>query len=216
MTMLIHSRPRRAVLLALGATGLAGCTGLATLQAVTEPFDLYDLTPKSTYPADLPEITAQLVIEEPTAASAVDTDRIAVRPNPYQIEYFPRSRWVDRAPILVQTMLLESFENTGKVASVGRQMIGLSANYTLLTELREFQAEVGEGEGKPLTVLVYLNMKIVKQPEGLIIASRSFGERLPSASDKVMDVVAAFDTALGKTMGQAVDWTVRQIAERRS
>ena len=140
--MTSRSRGRRAALATLIALGLAGCTGLATLKSVTEPTDLYDLTPKSTYSADLPKVEAQLVVEEPTAASAVDTDRIAVRPNDFQVQYFPRARWVDRAPALVQTMLVESFENTGKVAAVGRQAIGLSADFTLVTDLREFQAEV--------------------------------------------------------------------------
>jgi len=206
-------RAGRAVLLALAAAGLAACAGLSTLKSVTEPTDLYDLTPKSTYKSDLPKIEAQLVVEEPTAASAVDTDRIAVRPNDYQVQYFPRARWVDRAPALVQTMLVESFENTGKVAAVGRQAIGLSADFTLVTDLREFQAEV-DREGAPLSVLVHLNMKIIKEPRGLIVASRSFKERVPAASDEMIAVVTAFDTALGRTMAQSVDWAVREIAKR--
>jgi len=209
-----EGRVRRAALFAFVALGLAGCTGLATLKSVTEPTDLYDLTPKSTYSADLPKVEAQLVVEEPTAASAVDTDRIAVRPNDFQVQYFPRARWVDRAPALVQTMLVESFENTGKVAAVGRQAIGLSADFKLVTDLREFQAEVGGDDQAALSVLVHLNMKIVQEPRGLIVASRSFKERVEVGSDDMIAVVTAFDRALGRTMAQSVDWAVREIAAR--
>lgn len=209
------ARPRilRTAALATAALWLAGCTGLATLGAVTEPIDLYDLTPKSTYPADVPEISAQLVVEEPTAASSVNTDRIAVRPNPFQVQYFPRARWVDRAPLMVQTRLVESFENTGKVASVGRQAIGLSSDFTLVSELREFEAIASEGESGTFRILVRLNVKIVKEPEGLIVASQSFGETARTKSGDILDVVAAFDEALGRTMRDAVAWTVRRIAE---
>lgn len=206
------ARPVRAALGALALALLAGCTGLATLGAVTEPIELYEISPKSTYDPDMPEITAQLVVEEPTAASAVNTDRIAVKPNAFQVEYFPRARWVDRAPLMVQTRLVESFENTGKVGSVGRQAIGLTSDYTLVSELREFQAMVRDDRSGPISALVQLNIKIVKQPQGLIVASQSFGAEAEAASDDMTDVVAAFDAALGSTMREAVVWTVEQIA----
>jgi len=206
------SRLLRAALLVPIIAAVTGCAGLATISSVTEPTDRYDLTPKSTYDPGLPAITAQLVVEEPTAASSVNTDRIAIKPNQYQVQYFPKARWVDRAPLLVQTMLVESFENTGKVAAVGRQAIGLSSEYTLMTDLREFQAAVGEAENAPITVTVQLNMKIVQEPQGLIIASKSFMSQVPAVSSEMISVVTAFDTALGKTMRKAVEWTVRRIA----
>ncbi len=204
----------RRVAMLLMAVALAGCASLARLEAVSRPVDLYDLSPKSTFDADLPTITAQLVIEEPTAGSSVNTDRIAVRPSPLKVQYFPDGRWVDRAPALVQTLLIESFENTGKVLAVGRQAVGLASDYTLVTELREFEARVtpqGSG-GAPLTVAVVLNVKIVRNPHGLIIASRSFGYQMPCKSKRLPAVVEAFDEALGKAMRRAVEWTVREIA----
>jgi cholesterol transport system auxiliary component len=211
--IMTFARFYRAAFLAASVVSVTGCAGLDTLRSVTEPTDLYDLTPKSTYAADLPAIAAQIVIEEPTAASSVNTDRIAIKPNPFQVQYFPQARWVDRAPLLVQTMLVESFENTDKVAAVGRQAIGLSSDFTLLTELREFQAVVGDGANGSISVIVQLNMKIVQEPLGLIVASRSFVREEPAASNDMLAVVAAFDIALGKTMGQTVDWAVRRIAE---
>lgn len=191
---------------------LAGCSGLATLSQVTAPRDLYDLTPKSTFDGGLPRVSAQLVVEEPTAAGGLNTDRIAVKPNAFLVQYFPDARWVDRAPLLVQTLLVESFENTGRVTSVGRQAIGLTSDYTLLTDLREFQARLGRGEDD-LVAQVQLNMKIVREPLGLIIASESFGGEAQARSGSMLDVVEAFDEALGKAMQDAVEWTVRRIDE---
>jgi cholesterol transport system auxiliary component len=207
------TRLLRAALAGLALAAAAGCSGLEPLLKATEPVELYDLTPKSTYAGDLPSISAQVVVDEPTAASSVNTDRIAVKPNAYAVQYLPVARWVDRAPLLVQTLLLESFENSGRVRSVGRQAIGLSSDFTLVSELREFQAMSREGgpEGA-LDVLVQLNVKIVQEPQGLIAASQSFMHRVPARSAEALDVVAAFDDALGKAMGQAVDWSVREIA----
>lgn len=206
------ARLMRVTAIMLAAAAMAGCTGLASLRNATEPTDLYVLTPKTSHDPDLPEIAAQLVVEEPTAASGVNTDRIAVKPNPYQVQYFPRARWVDRAPLLVQTMLVESFESTGKVASVGRQAIGLRADFTLLTELREFQAVAGPTADSPISAVIQLNMKIVQEPEGLIVASRNFARTVPAGSADMLAIVAAFDQALGESMRGAIDWTVRRIA----
>ena len=205
--MLHRLAPLAAILL------LAGCTGLATLSDVTAPRDLYDLTPKSSFESGLPSVSAQLVVEEPTAAGGLNTDRIAVKPNPYEVQYFADSRWVDRAPLLVQTLLVESFENTGRVTSVGRQAIGLTSDYTVLTDLREFQARLGPRGADDLVAQVQLNMKIVKEPLGLIIASESFGAEARADSAAMLDVVEAFDEALGRSMKGAVEWAVRRIGE---
>ncbi len=168
---------RLLAVLAVGL-GLAGCTPISQfmalgdrVEAVTEPNALYVLTPKSTFDPGLPEVRRQIVIEEPIASSHLDTDRIAVKPGPYQVEYFPAVRWADRAPLLVRRLLVESFENTGKVASVSGQRIGLASDFLLFTDLREFQAATTSEAGDAVLVNVQLNLKIVDEVSGLIIAS---------------------------------------------
>jgi len=190
---------------------LASCTGLQTLRQASTPVDLYQLSPKSSFDENLPQVDWQLVVDEPTAASAVNTDLIAVKPNPYQVQYFPGSRWVDRAPVLVQTLMVESFENTGRVTSVGRLAIGLTPDFKLVTELREFQAEVPENGESKLVVKVQINMKIVDEPEGHIFASESFDRMVRLNSTQMIDVVKAFDDALGGTMRDAVQWALIEI-----
>ncbi|MEM9012130.1 MAG: ABC-type transport auxiliary lipoprotein family protein [Pseudomonadota bacterium] len=203
--------PRRTALLGLAGL-LGGCTGLETIGNVISPGDLFDLSPKSTFDEDLPEVTAQIVVEEPIAASSVNTDRIAIKPTPLQVQYFANARWVDRAPRLVQTLMVESFENTGRVAAVGRQAIGLVSDYTLITDLREFTADVFGSPNGDTRIVVQINIKIVQEPQGQIVASRSFGQELTSSSDAVADIVRVFDEALGSSMRDAVEWTVREIA----
>lgn len=209
---------RLAAALVLGLS-LGGCAAVSQFMALgqrveeaTEPVALYVLTPKSTFDPGLPEVRRQLVIEEPIAASQVNTDRIAVKPGPFQVEYFPEARWVDRAPLLVQRLLVESFENTGKVTSVSAQRIGLSSDFLLFTDLREFQAETSQEPGDPVAINVQLNLKIVEELGGVIIASESFNQRLTAASEDPLQVVATFDEALGDVLKASVEWAVRQIA----
>ena len=170
------------------------------------------LTPKSTFDPGLPPVNRQLVIEEPISASHLDTDRIAVKPGPYRVEYLPGARWADRAPLLVRRLLVESFENTQKVGSVSAQRIGLASDFILFTDLREFQAATTPAEGDAVLVNVQLNLKIVEERAGLIIASSNFSEIAAAADEQAPSVVAAFDEALGKVLKDGVEWTVRQIA----
>ena len=81
------------------------------------------------------------MIEEPVAAGGLDTDAIAIYPSPTEVKYYAGARWTERAPKMIQTLLVESFENSGKITAVGRQAIGLYSDYNLKTELREFQSE---------------------------------------------------------------------------
>ena len=179
----------------------------ATLIESKPPPDLYNLTPKSTFPENLPKVDWQLVIDEPIAARGLDTTRIVARPSPTQLQYIAGSRWTNRAPKMVQTLIVESFENSNKIVSVGRKAIGLRADYNLKTELREFQAEFYNGDKIGL-VRVRLNAKLISQPRQEIIASKNF-ERVVRADSKGMQaIVEAFDEALGGVLKKLVEWTL--------
>ncbi len=192
---------------------LGGCTGLGTLRQASKPNDLYLLTPKSTFSTNLPRVQRQIVVEEPTATAAVNTDQIAVQPTALQVQYLPRARWVDRAPLIVQALLVESYENSNRVAAVGRSTVGLRADYVIAPDLREFQGVVISDENNTNTVRieVRLNIKIIDEFEDKIIASSSFQENVVAASDETPELVKAFDDALGATMRDAVEWSIRKI-----
>ena len=198
--------PRRGADAVLAAVVLAGCAGM--LPGGGAPPQLYTLSPKSTFAADLEVITWQLVVEVPIAAGGLTTPRIALKTKPIELQYFASARFTESAPEMVQTLLVESFENTGKIVAVGRQAIGLRSDYNLKSELREFQAEYFGGVEIP-TVRVRINAKLIKQPQRVIIASQNFEQRVKAAGPKMAEVVAAFDEALGKVLKGVVEWTLR-------
>ncbi|WP_299727231.1 ABC-type transport auxiliary lipoprotein family protein [uncultured Tateyamaria sp.] len=192
---------------------MPGCAALSGLTAASVPNELYVLTPKSTFDADLPRLRYQIAVQEPTATASVDTDQIAVQPTPLRVQYLPEARWVDRAPLIVQSLMIESFENSGRVPAVGSSAIGLRADFLIVTDIREFQAIVPPGDSDaPLEVDVRLNIKVVDAFSDRIIASRSFEEVAQAASDEAVDVTLAFDLALGDTLRDAVEWSIREIA----
>ena len=108
---------------------------------------------------------------------------------------------------MIQTLVVESFENSGKIVAVGRESLGLRADFVLKMELREFQSEYPTG-GSP-NAHVRLNAKLVKMPQRAIIGSESFEAKVGASADRIEDIVAAFDEALGKALKDLVAWTLR-------
>ena len=175
--------------------------------------DLYVLSPKSTFAEDIPAVDWQLVVEEPSTAKGIDTDRIAIAPSSLEVKYLSGSRWADRAPRMVQQLLIQSFENSKKIVSVGRQSMGLRSDFVLKTELREFQAEKTAEGGT--VVRVRLNLKLVRPALGQIVASQSFESVKPANSENVPDIVQAFDDAVGAVLKRSVSWTIKAGEENK-
>jgi len=186
---------------------LAVALGACTLPGAGDPPQLYTLTPKSTFEAALPTVEWQLVVERPIASAGLNTQRIAVQRTPVTLDYFARANWTDQAPALVQTLLIESFENTKKIRAVSRESTQLRADYILQADLREFQAEY-DSPGKPPQVRVRINSKLIRMPDRLIVDSSTVERAVRSERHDIESVVLAFDEALGKVMKQTVEWAL--------
>lgn len=201
---------RRLILVAGFGMLLAGCAGV--LPGGGPPPNLYTLTPKNTFDDGLRVVPWQLVVEEPSAAGGLQVQNVALRTKAIELQYFASARWTERAPRMVQTLLVESFENSGKIVAVGRQAIGLRSDFNLKTELREFQAEYTEANRPPM-VHVRLSARLIQQPRREIIASENFDAKVQANGTAMDEVILAFDEALGKVIRRTVEWTLRTGAD---
>ena len=188
---------------------LAGCE---LIKAAEEPVDLYTVTPKSTFDPSLPDVYWQLAVEVPNAAANVNTGRIALAMSPTSSDYYSKTAWTDRAAVMVQTRIVDSFENSHKIVAVARESIGLRANYVLQTDLRNFEAMYFYG-GAPIAH-VRLVAKLVRMPDRQIIGVGTFERCVRARADKVPKVVEAFDQALGSVMKRLVAWTLKAAPSR--
>jgi cholesterol transport system auxiliary component len=115
---------------------------------------------------------------------------------------------------LVQTLLVESFENTGRIVAVGRESVGLRADYVLKIELREFQAEYASPTAPP-TVHIRIIAKLVRMPVREIVAAHMTERTAQAATNTLDGVVAAFDEALGPVLKDVVVWTLTSVPPKR-
>ena len=178
------------------------------------PPRLFDLTPKSTYDDSLPEVAGRLAIDVPTATAGLNTARIALKPTPTQFEYYAGARWVDVVPVMTQTLLLESFDNSEKIDVLGRGAYGLRADFGLIINIREFQAEYSDENSAP-DIRVRFQARLVTMPRRTPIASTSVVGLATAESRKLNDIVDAFDLAFGRATKDLVNWTLRRAKEEK-
>src|SRR3546814_8229705 len=114
LTLLIENRRWRPafVALPLAAALVSGCG----TKASNDTFDL-SLTAVGSGPSAR---NRQILVPEPAALKSLDSEQVVVRVSPSEIQYLAQSQWGDRLPRLVQSKLVEAFENSGRLGGVGK------------------------------------------------------------------------------------------------
>ena len=156
---------------------------------------------------DWPAANWALVVAKPLASDALDSVRIAVRVQPNTLQIYQGAVWSDRAPDLVQSALVQAFEDSGKLAAVGRPSSGIQGDVFLMLELRHFEAVYDRPKQAP-KVVIELQAKLLGGPGSKVLATRTFHTEVAASSEKVPAVVAAFESALSQSLADVVGWTL--------
>lgn len=204
----------RTVAALLAISVMPGCSALSAIGDATTPLEVYELrAPSGIARSSGRALARDVIVEIPTTTGALETDRIMIRPNRLQAQYLPDVRWGEPTPVMVQTLILRSLEATGAVRFVGRKPLGPSGDYAILTEVIDFQAEVGDD---PDTAVVRLNLvsRIVREEDASILSTRSFSSSAQAASLDTLDVVEAFDTASVALFPEHAAWVLSAIGAR--
>jgi cholesterol transport system auxiliary component len=175
---------------------IAACGGSAP-----ETFDLSAATVPEAH-----RLRAQVAIREPLTSQELDGQRILVRTSPETVAYLTGAQWADRLPTLIQTRLVQTFQNAHLLDSVGRAGAGFSSNFSLELDVRAFELDAKRVQG-----VVDIAAKIVDDRGGRIVASRIFRMEVPSAGTSGVQASVALNTALSAVMTQIVAFTVAQI-----
>lgn len=196
---------RPALLLGL-SLALSGCGALSALQGEPDR-DVYELRG----PADAPRQCrgsrlAELVVEPPKTRGTLDTQRIMIRPGPLQTQYLPDARWGDTVPVMLQSLLVEAFDDTDRFTHVGRVPLAASGDFALLTEIRAFNAEV---TGKGALVRVAVDAQLVREFGAEVVARGRFQSQAMAPSTRTADLIAAFDIATRDLVAQMTGWGLR-------
>jgi cholesterol transport system auxiliary component len=109
---------------------------------------------------------------------------------------------------MVQLLLMQSFQNNGRIPVVAHTRQTLVTDFLLLSNLRKFQVE-NDASGKPQAT-VALEVTLLRMPRRTPVTTARFEKATPVNSNSTETVTAAFDSSLGDVMRHVVDWTLQQ------
>ncbi|MBY4606757.1 ABC-type transport auxiliary lipoprotein family protein [Rhizobium sp. 9T] len=186
------------IALPLTALVLSGC-GTAAKN------DTYDLS--GAVDGDGPAAKSrQILIAGPTALRSLDSEQIVIRVSPSEIQYLSRAQWGDKLPRIVQSKLVEAFENSGKLGGVGLPGQGLAIDYQIVTDIRSFEIDASSGN----QAVVEISVKLLNDRNGSVRAQKVFRATAPAGGDNV-GFVKALDRAFATVVSEIVSWTLRSI-----
>ena len=149
----------------------------------------------------------QILIAEPLALKALDSEQIVIKPTPSSIEYLADSQWSDRLPKIVQAKLVEAFENTNRLGGVGRPGEGLAIDYQIATSIRAFEVRVQGGR----TAIVEISAKVINDRNGTVRDQQVFRSTSPVAGSDNSAYVEALDRAFDNVTADLVRWALQRF-----
>jgi cholesterol transport system auxiliary component len=183
---------------------LGGCSASSILAPSGEPAKLYTLRAPQTVATSAAVAHWQLLIAMPDAPMDLNSVRIAVMPSAARIDYYANVAWADRPPAMLQDLLLQSFDRSGRISAVQRQSGGIKADFILTSGVENFEVDAASGD--PLSHL-RVTAWLVRTRDRTIVATKSFDAATP-AGQSFDGAISAFDSGLQSLLPQIVDWTL--------
>ena len=186
----------------------AGCGSLldTDLPASTS----YVLAPVPASSTGVARSEADISIGRPDVAPGLDTERIAVLKG-RQLDYYRAAQWGGRMTEVVQTLIVDSFEDQQLFRSVTSEQARVPGEYVLDVSVRDFQAEYAGGSEVP-TAHVTIIGRLIRVTDRQLVDTFAASAQSKANDNRMTDVAAAFETAAHKVVLELAQKTAATIA----
>lgn len=184
---------RLAIAAALAAM-LGGCASAPAL--VT--YGLAAPVERVSAPMRLPGL---ILVVEPTAIELYASERVVVRERDGALSYLPGVQYADQLPALVQTRLVETFENASRIGGVARPGDRVSPDFQLNSTIRTFWVDAETSQA-----VVEVAVRAVDERDGSVADAKVFSARAPVAAIEGRAAMLGLEAALAEVMLEIVRW----------
>jgi len=135
-----------------------------------------------------------------------DSRKILVRPNPSDDPTFAKAEWSDNLPKLLQSKIIQTFENAGLSRNVVRQTDGGVPDKVLAIEIRKFDVS---STSEPVAEVEFAARML--GDNGRVVGTNVFRASVPAGELKAASAAAALDRAFGQSARDLVTWAAGLI-----
>jgi cholesterol transport system auxiliary component len=161
-------------------------------------------------PAPAASGSIDLAISRPDVAPGLDTERVAVLRG-RQLDYFRGSQWGGTVTEVVQTLLINSFQDQRLFRSVAAEQTRISGDYIFDVEVRDFQAEYAPGDGPPVAHVTIVG-RVIRLHDRQMISTMSATASKAATENRMSAVAAAFEAAAQQVALELANRTAAALA----
>jgi cholesterol transport system auxiliary component len=196
----------RTLIVAAAAALAAGCFGGLRNEAVAPRIYRVD-APAFEAGAAMP---ADLAVVVERTAPGLEGDGIAGRWPGSRLDYIAGARWAGELGRMLQSALVESFQDSGRLRSVQGDVGRFGTTHTLVVEVRRFEADYTAGEIP--VAQVELAVTLGRNANRQVIASFTAAASESAAANRQSSVVAALDAAFARAAAELAARSFAAIA----
>jgi len=173
------------------------------------PKKIYDLTlVPQTATVKPVKLAFQFVIAEPTATLTMQTQRFLTKTPEGELGFATEGRWADTLPKLVQSKVLQAYEDRGFLASALLPSDRTNPAFQLIIDIRSFAINTLP---EP-TADVELSVKIIAD-DGRIVSAKVFHKTaVCKSATQEEDIANAVSNAFNQVLNDMIQWTTDTIA----
>lgn len=196
----------RLALLALLALLLGGCASFAPPAA--EKLNRYALQAQFEARAGA-ALPLSLAVSPPRAHPGFDSPRMVYLRQPYEIQYFARSQWIDTPARMLAPLLVQALERGAGFRAVTPAPAPAAADLRLDTEIVRLQQEFLE---RPSRVRFTLRAQLTDIAKRRVVATREFDILENAPSEDAYGGVIAANRAVARALAQVAEFCAEQAA----
>jgi cholesterol transport system auxiliary component len=200
-------RGQGAIVVALAAL-CAGCGSLLKTDLPASTSYVLAAAPASS--TGVTKSEADLSIGRPDLSPGLDSERIAVLKG-RQLDYYRGAQWGGRTAEVVQTLLVDSFEDQQLFRSVTPEQSRVASEYVLDVSVRDFQAEYANDNDAP-TAHVTIQGRLIRVVDRQLVDTFAATAQSKASDNRLNAVAAAFETAAHKVVLELAQKTAASIA----
>ena len=184
---------------------LGGCA--VTVPGSETPPQRIRLSSATEFAPGTPSVGWVLRVQEPQTTLSLDTARVVYIAPGGDIQYLSTAEWASRGPEMVMELLVESFQNSNRILTVGDRRSRIRPDFELESRLTHFQVDANGADAG--LVRVGLDVSLMQRPRRNSVGSFRFESETLIDPISLANIRAGFNESLEEVMSLVVEWTLQ-------